>query len=122
MTTWVIHNQDVAEWAKSYTGPKFHAILCDPPYNLATITKRFGKNGSKPAQHGKDGAFKRASAGFMNQKWDSEVAFDHDTWIALAEHLYPGAFIMAFGGSRTYHRLATAMEDAGLIINTALAW
>ena len=101
MTTWTIHNQDVVEWAKNYTGPKFHAILCDPPYNLATITKRFKKVSKLDIEVARKTPHRRTSSGFMNKSWDSEVAFDPDTWIALAEHLYPGAFIMAFGGCYT---------------------
>lgn len=88
-------NANVIEWAASYTGPKFHAMLCDPPYELA----------------------------FMGKHWDaSGVAFDPATWAALAEHLLPGAFIFAFAGTRGYHRMACAIEDAGLIIHPAIGW
>lgn len=119
-----IYNQDVLEWAKQYGKGKFHAMLCDPPYHLTTITKRFGKNGSAPAQYGTDGAFARASAGFMGQTWDGgDVAFRPETWAALGEHLYPGAFGMAFSASRNWHRLAVAIEDAGFIIHpTIFGW
>lgn len=119
-----IYNQDVLDWAKQYGKGKFHAMLCDPPYHLTTITKRFGKNGSAPAQYGTDGAFARASAGFMGQTWDGgDVAFRPETWAALGEHLYPGAFGMAFSASRNWHRLAVAIEDAGLIIHpTIFGW
>lgn len=116
----VIHN-DVMAWAKSYDGPKFHALLCDPPYHLTSITKRFGGQDSKLAQYGSDGAFQRASRGFMGQKWDGgDVAFQPETWAALGEHLYPGAFCFAFASSRGWHRMAVAIEDAGFILHPSL--
>lgn len=119
-----VFQDDVIDWARKYDGPKFHALLTDPPYHLTSITERFGKADSAPAKHGKDGAFQRASAGFMGQQWDGgDVAFRPETWAALAEHLHPGAFGMAFSGSRTWHRMAVAIEDAGLIIHpTIYTW
>lgn len=118
-----IYNEEVVRWAKEYSGGKFHALLTDTPYNLDTITKRFGKNGSSPAKYGKDGVFQRSSKGFMNQAWDTDVAFQPETWEMLGEHLYPGAFGMAFSGSRTWHRMAVAIEDAGFVIHpTIFGW
>lgn len=115
---------DILKWAESYTGPKFHAMLSDPPYHLTEITKRFGKPGAAPAQHGTDGAFQRASKGFMGRDWDGgDIAFRPETWAAIAQHLYPGAWGMAFAGSRGWHRMACAIEDAGLIIQpTIFGW
>ena len=118
-----IYNQDVIEWAKEYSKGKFHALITDTPYNLDSITKRFGKKGSAPAKHGTDGVFSRSSKGFMGQKWDTDIAFQPETWELLGEHLYPGAFGMAFSGSRTWHRMAVAIEDAGFIIHpTIFGW
>lgn len=118
-----IHTGDVLEWAAQYEGDPFHALLCDPPYHLTSINKRFSDPDSAPAQYGKDGAFSRASRGFMGQQWDGgDIAFRPETWAALASVLYPGAFIMAFAGSRGYHRMAVAMEDAGLILHPAIGW
>jgi site-specific DNA-methyltransferase (adenine-specific) len=114
---------DVLQWAANYDGPKFHSLFCDPPYHLTSITKRFGKQDSVPAQYGKDGAYQRASTGFMGQKWDGgNVAFRPETWAALAEHLYPGAFSMAFASSRGMHRMACAIEDAGLILHPTIVY
>jgi DNA modification methylase len=114
---------DVLEWAESYDGPKFHAVLCDAPYHLTTITKRFGKEGSAQAKYGNDGAFQRVSGGFMGQEWDgSMVSFQPETWAAIGQHLYPGAFLMTFAGSRTFHRIACAIEDAGFIIHPMIGW
>jgi len=114
-------NDDILNWCKEYSGEKFHALLSDPPYHLTSITKRFGKKGSAEAQYGKDGAFQRASKGFMGKEWDGgDVAFNPDTWGMLAEHLYDGAFGMVFASSRGWHRLAVAIEDAGLIIHPSI--
>ncbi len=116
MTAHQLIHADAVKWASDYQGPLFHALLCDPPYNLGEITKRFGKPGAAEAQPGKDGYFKRRTAGFMHQKWDTDVAFRPETWAAFASVLLPGGYGMAFGGSRTYHRLAVAIEDAGFLI------
>jgi hypothetical protein len=120
-TNWYIHRRTVRWWAAYHSGPEFHAMLCDPPYHLTSITKRFGGADSAPAQFGTDGAFARASRGFMGKQWDGgNVAFNPDTWAALATHLYPGAFGMAFASSRGWHRMAVAIEDAGLIIHPSI--
>lgn len=121
MTKWKIYNQDVIEWAKSYNKGKFHALLTDAPYHLTSIVKRFGKNGSAPAQFGTDGVFSRSSAGFMGQEWDGgDIAFRPETWAAFGEHLYPGSFGMAFSASRNWHRMAVAIEDAGFILHPTI--
>lgn len=116
-----IYNEDVLSWAKHYDKQPFHSILCDAPYHLTSIVKRFGKNGSAPAQFGTDGVFSRSSAGFMGQEWDGgDIAFRPETWAALGEHLYPGAFGMAFSASRNWHRMAVAIEDAGFIMHPTI--
>lgn len=90
---WTVECADVLEWAASYDGPKYHALLCDPPYELA----------------------------FMGKDWDkSGIAFNPDTWAALTEHLHSGAFGMAFASARGWHRLACAIEDAGLRIHPSI--
>jgi site-specific DNA-methyltransferase (adenine-specific) len=84
---------DVLEWVVGYDGPKFHALLSDPPYEL----------------------------GFMGKDWDrSGIAFKAETWAALAQHLEDGAFGMAFASARGWHRLAVAIEDAGLRIHPSI--
>jgi transcriptional regulator with XRE-family HTH domain len=89
---------DVLHWAETYSGPPFHAALMDPPYHL--------------------------SGGFMGAQWDKDgpdaIAFRPETWAALARHLLPGAFVMAFASSRGWHRLACAMEEAGLILHPSI--
>jgi DNA modification methylase len=82
MTFDLVH-ADVLEWLTSYDGPKYQAILSDPPYALISITKRFGKKDSAPAQEGRDGRFRRLSGGFLGQKWDGFDSLEHyQDWIA----------------------------------------
>jgi hypothetical protein len=115
-----IVERDIIDWAKEYSGEKFHAMLCDPPYHLTSIVERFGKNGSAPAKD-KDGVYKRSSKGFMGKDWDGgDIAFVPETWVVLGEHLLPGALGMAFASSRGWHRMAVAIEDAGMIIHPSI--
>lgn len=59
-------------------GVRVHSVVTDPPYGLVSVTKRFGKEGSAPAKHGTDGAFSRASKGFMGKCFhpDTEIMTD----------------------------------------------
>jgi len=124
MTKWKIYNEDAVEWAKNYQKGKFHALLCDAPYHLTSIVKRFGKKNSAPAQFGTDGVFSRSSKGFMGQQWDGgDLAFRPETWEAFGQVLHPGAFGMAFSASRNWHRMAVAIEDVGFILHpTIFLW
>jgi site-specific DNA-methyltransferase (adenine-specific) len=71
------------------------AIVCDPPYEL----------------------------GFMGKAWDnSGIAYDVTVWKQCLRVLKPGGHLIAFGGSRTYHRLAVAIEDAGFEIRDQIQW
>ena len=61
--------------------------------------------------------------GFMGKKWDSSgIAFQPETWQAVFRVLKPGAIVLAFGGTRTYHRMVCAIEDAGFEIRDTIAW
>jgi len=71
------------------------AIVTDPPYELA----------------------------FMGRKWDSSgVAYDPEVWEQALRVLKPGGHLLAFGGTRTWHRLAVAIEDAGFEVRDSIAW
>ncbi len=86
---------NIKDWAANYTGEPFDAILCDPPYEL----------------------------GFMGKSWDSSgIAFDTEMWADLFRHIKPGGHLLAFSGSRTYHRMAVAIEDAGFEIRDMIEW
>lgn len=115
---------DVMEWAASYDGLPFHSMITDPPYHLHPSMTR-----SRPDLDDYDGgkgnpyARQQARSGFMSSAWDGgDIAFRPETWAALSRHLLPGAFVMAFGGSRGFHRLACAMEDAGLRLHPTIGW
>lgn len=118
-----VHQSDVMTYIQNYQGEKYHALFCDPPYHLTSITKRFGSERAAPAQFGKDGVYSRASRGFMGKQWDGgELAFTPELWQGLGTLLHPGAFGMAFASTRGYHRMACAIEDAGMIIHPMLVW
>lgn len=71
------------------------SIVCDPPYEL----------------------------NFMGKGWDnSGVAFQPDTWKHCYDVLKEGGYLLAFGGSRTFHRIACAIEDAGFEIRDTIMW
>jgi site-specific DNA-methyltransferase (adenine-specific) len=99
------------------------AVVTDPPYHLTATVKRFGAANAAPAQEGRDGAMKRLSGGFMNQQWDGgDIAFRPETWATVATIMRPGAFLVAFGGTRTHHRVWCAIEDAGFVIQDTIMW
>ena len=99
------------------------SIVTDPPYHLQSIVDRFGKEGSAPAQEGTDGAFARASKGFMGKEWDGgDIAFRKETWELAYQLLKPGGHLLAFSASRNYHRMAVAIEDAGFEIRYQIMW
>ena len=61
--------------------------------------------------------------GFMGKSWDaSGIAYDLEVWRECLRVLKPGGHLLAFGGSRTYHRLACAIEDAGFEIRDQIMW
>ena len=104
-------------------GVQVDSVVTDPPYHLQSIVKRFGKEGSAPAQEGTDGAFSRASKGFMGKEWDGgDIAFRPETWELAMKLLKPGGHILAFSASRNYHRMAVAIEDAGFEIRDQMMW
>ena len=103
-------------------GVQIDSIVTDPPYHLTSIVERFGKEGSATAKD-KDGAFQRQSVGFMGKEWDGgDIAFRKETWELFMKVLKPGGHLLAFSGSRTYHRMATAIEDAGFDIRDQIMW
>jgi site-specific DNA-methyltransferase (adenine-specific) len=86
---------DCREVLKALPDNSVDSIVTDPPYEL----------------------------GFMGKKWDSSgIAYDVTVWQECLRVLKPGGHILAFGGSRTWHRLAVAVEDAGFEIRDNIAW
>jgi len=114
---------DCREQLKLLPDNSVDAGVMDPPYALVSVGKRFGADGAAPAKVGATGAYARASAGFMGKKWDTgETAFAMEFWSEVLRVLKPGAHLAAFSGTRTYHRMACAIEDAGFEIRDQLAW
>lgn len=112
---------DCREVLKSLTENSVEAVVCDPPYDL-TANK---KGGTGPASVNLDSPYGRAriTTGFMGKSWDGTgVAFDPATWVEVLRVLKPGGHLLAFGGSRTYHRMACAVEDAGFEIRDQIMW
>ena len=61
--------------------------------------------------------------GFMGKDWDSSgIAFRKETWQKCLQVLKPGGHLLCFGGSRTFHRIACAIEDAGFEIRDTIFW
>jgi DNA modification methylase len=61
--------------------------------------------------------------GFMGKQWDGgDIAFRPEVWREVYRVLKPGAHLLAFGGTRTYHRMACAIEDAGFEIRDCVMW
>jgi site-specific DNA-methyltransferase (adenine-specific) len=119
-----VYHGDCVEVMPQFPESSVDAIVTDPPYDLTSIVRRFGREGAAPAKpEGMGGAFTRLTKGFMGQTWDGTgVAFRVETWAAAWRVLRPGGHLLAFGGTRTSHRMVCAIEDAGFEIRDTLAW
>lgn len=84
---------DVIEVLKDYPDESFTAAFCDPPYGLK----------------------------FMGKAWDHGVPAS-PYWAEILRVLKPGAILMAFSGTRTWHRLGVAIEDAGFQLFDTMMW
>lgn len=86
---------DFMELVKGLADNSIDSVVTDPPYNL----------------------------GFMGKVWDKTgVAFQVGTWREVLRVMKPGAHLLAFGGPRTYHRMACAIEAAGFEIRDQIMW
>jgi site-specific DNA-methyltransferase (adenine-specific) len=92
MTNKIIHGDNL-EVLKTYPENFFHSVVTDPPYGLK----------------------------FMNKHWDYDVP-QVEFWREVLRVLKPGGYVLSFGGTRTYHRMAVNIEDAGFIIRDQLQW
>lgn len=90
-----IYNMDCLEGMKLLDDNSVDSIVTDPPYEL----------------------------GFMGKKWDSTgIAYNVELWKECLRVLKPGGHLLAFGGTRTYHRMTCAIEDAGFEIRDCIQW
>lgn len=113
---------DCREVMATLADATFDACVTDPPYHLVSIYKRFANEARNGATVGKH-AYGRHAKGFMGKTWDGgAVAFEPETWSKVLRVLKPGAHLIAFGGTRTYHRMACAIEDVGFEVRDAIMW
>lgn len=91
--TYQLHVGRCEDVLKTLPDNSVDAIVTDPPYGLS----------------------------FMNHKWDYDVP-TVEQWQECLRVLKPGGHILAFGGSRTYHRLVVNVEDAGFEIRDQILW
>ena len=90
-----LYHGDNREVMRTLPDASVDAIVCDPPYEL----------------------------GFMGKKWDaSGIAYSVEMWQEALRVLKPGGHLLAFSGSRTYHRMTVAIEDAGFEIRDQIMW
>ena len=128
MTTIHLRHGDCVEVLKGMKDGSVGAVVSDPPYGLEFMGAKWdGADGFRrslnDADVSRDNAFGRSSrtspeyrAGHLFQEWCG-------AWCAEALRvLKPGGYLLAFGGTRTYHRLACAVEDAGFEIRDSLIW
>ncbi len=84
---------EVTQVLKDVPDNTYDAVFCDPPYGLS----------------------------FMGKRWDYDVP-SVELWQEVLRTCKPGAALLAFGGTQTYHRMVCAIEDAGWEIRDQLAW
>lgn len=90
-----LYNGDSKKILATLPENSIDSIVTDPPYEL----------------------------GFMGKSWDSTgIANDVDLWKEVLRVLKPGGHLLAFSGSRTYHRMVVAIEDAGFEIRDQIMW
>jgi DNA modification methylase len=92
---YVLLHGDCIERLKQIPDASIDSIVTDPPYEL----------------------------GFMGKKWDATgIAYSVALWTEALRVLKPGGHLLAFGGTRTYHRMTCAIEDAGFEVRDCLQW
>jgi DNA modification methylase len=125
-----LHCGDCREVLAQLDENSLDACVTDPPYHLTSIVKRFADTSeadntitSRRVRERSDGYARLVAGGFMGKVWDGgDIAFDPETWRAVYRVLKPGAHLLACGGTRTYHRLVCAIEDAGFEIRDTIMW
>jgi site-specific DNA-methyltransferase (adenine-specific) len=91
--TWNIRNDDVSDILPTLKEASFDACLCDPPYGVD----------------------------IFDNDWDRDVP-GPKTWDAIREAVKPGGYLLSYGGTDTWHRLAVAIEDGGFEIVDTIIW
>lgn len=95
LTPLTLHNGDCLAILPTLESASVDSIVTDPLYEL----------------------------GFMGKQWDaSGIAYNVTLWAECLRVLKPGGHLLAFGGTRTYHRMACAIEDAGFEVRDSIHW
>ena len=119
--TFALHGGDCRAVLPTFAEASLDACVTDPPYDLLQRSRGGSGRSNEPdnpyGRHGSHGG------GFMGLAWDATgVAFEAATWREVLRVLKPGAHLLAFGGTRTFHRMTVAIEDAGFDIRDCLSW
>lgn len=93
MSLFTIHEGDCLQALRAMPDASVDAIVTDPPYGLS----------------------------FMGKRWDYDVP-SVEVWAECLRVLKPGGHLLAFAGTRTQHRMAVRIEDAGFEIRDMIAW
>lgn len=113
-----LHHGDMLAILPTLPEKSVDAIITDPPYHLTTQKQTCYRNTTDL-----DTPHRRTQKGFMGKHWDGgDIAFDPETWRQVLRVLKPGGFMACFGGTRTVHRMACAIEDAGFEIRDQLLY
>lgn len=88
-----LHTGDCLEVLRTLPDASVDSVVTDPPYGLA----------------------------FMGKRWDYDVPMT-EVWAECLRVLKPGGHMVAFGGTRTYHRLVCAIEDGGFEVRDQIGW
>ena len=97
------------------------SVVTDPPYHLTTGKK--GGTGEASVNLESPYGRARVTTGFMGLQWDGgDIAMRPELWAEVLRVLKPGGHLLAFGGTRTHHRVWCAIEDAGFEVRDTLGW
>lgn len=119
----VLHQADCRDVLRGLADNSIDSVVTDPPYALVSIQKRFANSPRNEKTENPVNPYGRTGRGFMGKTWDNgEVAFSDEFWAEVLRVLKPGGHVVAFSGTRTYHRMAVAIEDAGFEIRDQLGW
>lgn len=118
-----LHAGDCRDVIRTLPDNSIDSVVSDPPYALVSIVKRFANSPRSEATENTENPYGRTGRGFMGQRWDNgETAFAVEFWAEVLRVLKPGGHIVAFSGTRTYHRMVVAIEDAGFEIRDQIGW
>lgn len=114
-----LRHGDSRDLLRTLDADSLDACVTDPPYHLTTGKR--GGSGAASASAATPQGRARIGTGFMGKAWDGgDIAADPAFWREVFRVLKPGAHVLAFGGTRTYHRMACAIEDAGFEIRDCI--